>query len=101
MRNSTSLPWPKYPAVYEINTRVWLAELSGRAGHSLTLAHVPDEDLERIASLGFHAVWLMGVWTVGPEAITVARTDPEHLAEYGRCLPGYTTEDIIGSPYAI
>ena len=34
--------WPKSPLIYEINTWVWLDELSRREQRSLTLASVPD-----------------------------------------------------------
>ena len=29
------------------------------------------------------------------------RTNPQLLAQYAQVLPGYTTADIIGSPYAV
>jgi hypothetical protein len=93
--------WPRFPLVYEINTRVWLSQLSRDAGHPITLETVPVEELERIAQLGFHAVWMMGVWTTGSAGREISRTNPEFLEEYKRCLPDYTTEDISGSPYAI
>lgn len=35
--------WPSNPTIYEINTWVWLQELSRRDQSSLTLADVPDE----------------------------------------------------------
>ena len=57
--------WPRHPLLYEINTRVWVRELSARAGKRLTLDTIPPEEVERIAALGFDAVWLMGVWTTG------------------------------------
>jgi hypothetical protein len=34
-------PWPKHPLLYEINTWVWLHELSEKAGRPLTLGTVP------------------------------------------------------------
>ena len=98
---SDSGPWPKYPLLYEINTRVWLAELATRAGRPMMLDQVPDEELELIAGHGFHAVWLMGVWTTGAAPISLARGHSELQAEYKRALPDVTTEDVIGSPYAI
>ena len=93
--------WPRYPLVYEINTRVWLRDLSARHRRTVTLATVPAEELAPIAALGFDAVWLMGVWTTGPDPVWVARNDAALRAEYTRALPDVTDEDIIGSPYAI
>ena len=93
--------WPRYPLVYEINTRVWLQDLSARHKRPVTLATVPPEELAPIAALGFDAVWLMGVWATGPEPVWVARHDGPLRAEYARALPDVTDDDIIGSPYAI
>ena len=100
MYNFTA-PWPKYPLVYEINTRVWLAELSTRAGRALTLDTIPNDEIDRIARMGFHGVWLMGVWTTGPEALEIARTHPDLQREYRAALSDFTPADVIGSPYAI
>jgi hypothetical protein len=33
--------WPRYPTIYEINTWVWLAELSAKARRSVDLGSVP------------------------------------------------------------
>ncbi len=96
-----SSPLPPNPLMYEINTRVWLRELSTRLHQPVQLDTVPDDELERIAELGFHAVWLMGVWASGPESLTVSRTLPNLQREYHDALPDYTIEDCIGSPYAV
>ena len=93
--------WPRHPVLYEINTRVWVRELSARAGRRLTLDTIPPEEIERIAALGFDAVWLMGVWTTGLAAIRLARTDAGLRVDYRRALPDLTDGDIIGSPYAV
>jgi hypothetical protein len=42
--------------VYEINTWAWLIDLSKQTETRLTLANVPQAELERIASYGFHGV---------------------------------------------
>ena len=93
--------WPRHPLLYEINTRVWVRELSARAGRRLTLDTIPPEEIERIAALGFDAVWLMGVWTTGLAAIRLARTDAGLRVDYRRALPDLTDGDITGSPYAV
>lgn len=93
--------WRKYPAVYEINTWVWLDELSRARGQRVTLADVPEEELERLSAYGFDALWLMGVWERSAAARRFSRTSPVLLEEYRQILPDYNEEDIVGSPYAI
>jgi hypothetical protein len=93
--------WPRNPLVYEINTRVWLREVSARVGRRLTLDTVPVEEIDALAAHGFDALWLMGVWTTGLEPIRLARADPALRSEYRRCLLDVTDGDVIGSPYAV
>ncbi len=97
----TPLGWPTYPLVYEINTRVWVRELSARAGRRVTLDTVPPEEIAALVALGFDAVWLMGVWTTGLEPIRLARTDDRLRPEYRRTLPDLRDDDVLGSPYAV
>ena len=94
-------PWRRYPTVYEINTWVWLDEMSRAHAASLTLADVPQQELERLARYGFDAVWLMGVWRRSAGARAISRMNPILREEYARTLPDFTDEDIVGSPYAI
>jgi hypothetical protein len=93
--------WPKHPLIYEINTWVWLDELSRKEGRSLTLASVPDAEWDQIASLGFNAVWLMGVWERSPEGIRISMTNDGLLADFRRALPDFTDRDNVGSPYCV
>jgi len=90
-----------HPTMYEIFARVWLAELSRAEGRPLTLADVPDAALDRLASLGFDYVYLMGVWKLGAEGPRVSRSEPRFRAEYDQLLPGWTPDDVIGSPFAV
>jgi hypothetical protein len=91
-----------HPVVYEINTRVWLAELTpAAAGARATLEDVPDEELARIEALGVDHVWLMGVWRTSARSQEIARAHPGLAGEYRRALPDYTLEDVVGSPYAV
>lgn len=93
--------WQASPTIYEINTWVWLSELSAVAGRQINLGEIPDQELERIAGYGFDGVWLMGVWLRSPAARNVSRTHPAWQISFKEALPGCSDQDISGSPYAI
>jgi len=95
------MAWPKHPIIYEINTWVWLNELSRRYKKSITLDSIPESEWDAIADLQVDAVWLMGVWERSPAGIRIARELPVLQEEYRHALPGFTTEDIAGSPYCV
>lgn len=92
---------PSNPVLYEINTWVWLNDLSTRAGRSVTLDSVSKEEWDAIAALGFDAVWLMGVWERSPAGRSIALQTDTLLAEFMRVLPDFTVGDVAGSPYCI
>ncbi len=94
-------PWPKNPLFYEINTWVWLGELSRKSGRALTLASVPAEEWDRLTALGFDAVWLMGVWERSPAGLAISNRNEDLLADFRRALPDFRTEDNVGSPYCV
>ena len=41
---------------FEINTRVWLKQLSTRYDRSVTLANIPEAEFQQLEKLGFQAV---------------------------------------------
>src|SRR5678815_908091 len=43
---------PLFPSLYQINTRVWLTELSRALGRRATLDDLPDAELDRAAGMG-------------------------------------------------
>jgi hypothetical protein len=47
----------RYPSPYQINTRVWLTELSHGLGRPATLDDIPDAALDQWAALGFDWIW--------------------------------------------
>lgn len=89
------------PLLLQLNTRCWLRELNEGSDAAVHLGRVPDETVASWRSLGFTHVWAMGVWTNGPKARRQARTDPGLRAAYDRALPGWTEDDVAGSPYAV
>jgi hypothetical protein len=86
------------PLLYELNTRVWLRELSELAGRPLTIADVPDSDIRHWVNLGFTHVWAMGIWQIGPQAQRLA---VGHWREHWHLEIPSTEGDVHGSPYAI
>ncbi len=90
-----------HPVLYEINTRVWLNQLSQKHEKPITLDNVPGEEIDALAALGFDLIWLMGVWKTGPLAREIAGNHPAMLEIYRRILPDFTPEDVAGSPYAV
>ncbi|HEY1336854.1 MAG TPA: alpha-amylase family glycosyl hydrolase [Bryobacteraceae bacterium] len=93
--------WPRYPSVYEINTWVWLSDLSQKAGTYIELGSVPTKEWDAIAGLGFDAVWLMGVWERSPAGIAIANRNPGLLEDFRRALPDFHPSDNVGSPYCV
>lgn len=89
------------PSLYQINTRVWLTELSRALGKPATLDDIPDLELDRLAELGFDWVWFLSVWQTGPAAQAISRANPEWRREFAETLPDLQEEDIAGSGFAI
>lgn len=89
------------PLVYEINTWPWLAQLARREGKAVDLGSVPEHVWDRIAALGFDAVWLMGVWQRSPAGIRIALANEGLVADFRAALPDWRPEDVVGSPYCI
>ena len=59
---------PRYPSLYEINTRVWLTDHARSLGRPATLDDVTDAELDDLAAMGFDWVWLLSVWHTGAPA---------------------------------
>ena len=92
---------PRYPSLYQINTRVWLTELSRQLGRPANLDDVPDVELDRLAQTGFDWVWLLSVWQTGAAAQRISRENPGWRREFEETLPDLKDEDIPGSGFAI
>ena len=93
--------WPQNPLIYEINTWVWLGQLSKQHGRPVTLADVPEQEWDAIGRMGFDAVWLMGVWERSPLGIRIANENAALMDEFRRVLPDFTEADNVGSPYCV
>jgi glycosidase len=92
---------PLYPSLYQINTRVWLTELSRALGRPATLDDVPDAELDRAAAMGFDWIWFLSVWRTGSAGQRVSRANREWRKEFEETLPDLREDDIGGSGFAI
>jgi glycosidase len=62
-RFSTDRDWMPKVVMIAKSTLVWLDQLSKAYNSSIrTLDAIPDEELDRLASCGFNALWLIGLW---------------------------------------
>jgi len=86
---------PRYPSLYQINTRVWLTALSQTLGRPATLDDIPDEELDRLAARGFDWIWLLSVWRTGLAAQAISRANLEWRHEFEETLPDLREEETI------
>ncbi len=98
---SAKFAYRKHPLLLEINTVAWLFELSTRLGRTVFLGGVPDEEWDKIKTMGMDFVWLMGVWNRSQEGRKISLNSPEFRTQFNEILPQCSTEDIIGSCYSI
>jgi hypothetical protein len=92
---------PKYPSLYQINTRVLLTELSQVLGRKATLDDIPDSELDRMEELGFDWLWFLSVWQTGEIGRKVSRENKEWRHDFESTLPDLHELDIAGSGFAI
>jgi hypothetical protein len=92
---------PRYPSLYQINTRVWLTALSQTLGRAATLDDIPDGELDRLAAMGFDWIWLLSVWRTGTAAQRISRANAAWRHEFQETLPDLREDDIAGSGFAI
>lgn len=93
--------WIRFPFIYNFDVRVYLRQQSKENGRTITLAEVPDTEIEKWKASHFDAIWLMGVWESGKESRLLA-LDNLHLTDESTVLvPDWKSDDIFGSPYAI
>ncbi len=51
--------------------------------------------------MAIDAVWLMGVWERSPVGAQVMRANGDLCREAAALVPGFTPEDLVGSPYCV
>jgi glycosidase len=65
------------------------------------LDDIPDDELDRLAAMGFDWIWFLSVWQTGPAGRRISRGNPEWCKEFQATLPDLCEEDIPGSGFAI
>jgi len=80
--------WQRNLVLIAKNTPVWLAQLSMEYRSEIkTLDLIPEEELEKLRSLGISGLWLVGVWQRSPASKKI-----KHL---------YGHDQLIASAYSI
>ncbi len=90
----------KNPAIYEINTRVWIRQFD-KDKKRAKLTDIPGDYWDDLKSKGMHYVWLMGIWKTNEEAVQKYCFEDFLIREYTHALKDFRKSDVIGSPYAI
>ena len=63
------------------STYVWLEQLSKKYGrHIHRLDHIPDEELQLLATRGITGLWLIGLWERSIASRTIKRLRGHHDA---------------------
>jgi len=101
-RFSPDLDWMPRLVLMAKSTYVWLDQLAKAYGRSIVrLDQVPDEELDRLARLGFSGLWLIGLWqrSRASETIKRLRGNPEAVAS-AYSLDDYRIADDLGGEAA-
>ena len=94
-------PLRSHPQLYEINALPWLLRWSNQLGRRIPLDEVPVSEWERLRGLGIDLIYLMGVWRRSPAGRTLSRSQISLFSRYDECLPGWSLDDVAGSPFSI
>ena len=82
-RFSPDKDWMPNVVMMAKSTLVWLYQLSKTYGRDIrTLDAIPDEELDALASRGFNALWLIGIWERSQASAEIKRRcgNPEAAA---------------------
>jgi len=101
-RFSADLDWMPNVVMVAKSTYVWLDQLSKKYSRSITrLDHIPDEEIELLASRGFTALWLIGLWerSTASQKIKQLCGNPEAVSS-AYSLYDYTIAEDLGGDTA-
>lgn len=88
--------------ILEINTLIWLKEISLKYQREIKLDNIPEEEILDFCDKGFDAVWMMGIWQRSFKGAEIARQHEGVLNEFKELIGDIDPESDIGSsPYSI
>jgi glycosidase len=102
-RFSADADWMANVVMIAKMTYVWLDQLSRRYGRQVSrLDEVPDEELDRLATWGFSALWLIGVWERSPASQRIKQIsgNPDAISS-AYSLYDYTVAHDLGGEGAL
>lgn len=88
------------PAIYEINTRVWIKRFDTPT-RKAKLKDIPLSYWLELAELGIEYVWLMGIWQTCESIVDKYCFDDYLKKSYSKALRNWKREDVSASPYSI
>ncbi len=94
--------WMPRTVLIAKNTYVWLYQLSEIYDRQITrLDQIPDEELEKLASWGFNALWLIGLWQRSDASKSIKQLcgNPEAVAS-AYSLKNYSISNDLGGDSA-
>lgn len=89
------------PTLYQVNTRVWLSELSRELGRQATLDDIPDEFFEELEQRGFAWIYFLSVWQTGKIGQQISQSHPGWKESFREDVPDLKDDEICGSGFAI
>ena len=90
-----------FPQLYQVNLRFWLSQRSAQLERQAALDDLPDEELRRLAELGFDWLYLLGAWQTGKAEAALARGQAFLQAQARQMLGGAGADAICASPFAV
>lgn len=91
-----------HPHVIEVPVRPFLyAQSQEYDTQDMKLSDLPTSTWVDMKQRGMHYVWLQGIWKLGRNGVSFDRSNDKLARSFSEILPGWTTDDVIGSPYAV
>ncbi len=89
------------PVLFQVNTRVWLTELSKKLGRSATLDDINDNWIDDLVQQGFAWVYFLSVWQTGEVGRDISRNNSAWVEGFRQDMPDLKVDDICGSGFAV